>query len=272
MFNTEKLIKKATQYKRGFTPPDDAYVISASMIAKDPLQNYLTILHGNSSTIDQPIDDSDLGTLFHKGMEQVVLAEKDQGETNPDEHILVEHTMHKKLKNGWFLSGTADLIIRRTDGTSDIEDHKLTKTYALKMIKKDLNNHDYTVQLQALDLLNWNENPYPIEKKLQSTLVINVFCKDAKAIDKEPTFTPVTAPNTDLQNFEERVVEITDSLQAYIEEGEIPPKCTDVWLRKLKNGTTISTKCALYCSHGKAGVCPYYQPDTRESVARLTNW
>ena len=269
-YNTEKAILAQTKYKRGFEPPEDAYVISASMIAKDPLQNYLSILHGTQT--EDVISDSTLGTVFHKGMQVVINDNIREKGINPDEHILVEHTMHKELKNGWFLSGTADLIIRRTDGTSDIEDHKLTKSYALKMIKKDLNNHDYTVQLQALDLLNWNENPYPVEKKLQSTLVINVFCKDAKAIDKEPTFTPVTAPNTELQNFEERVVEITASLQAYIEEGEIPPICEDVWLRKLKNGTTIPTKCVLYCSMGKAGHCPYYKPTTRESVARLTNW
>ena len=266
-FNTEKAILAQTKYKRGFTPPDDAYVISASMIAKDPLQNYLTILYGSQE--EKTISDSVLGSVFHKGLEQIILAEK---EKNTDEHVLIEHTMHKKLANGWYLSGTADLIIRRPDGTSDIEDHKLTKTYALKMIKKDLNTHDYTVQLQALDLLNWNENPFKVDERLQSTLKINVFCKDAKAIDKEPTFTPVTAPNTDLQNFEDNVIAITDSLQAYIEEGEIPKKCEDTWIRKLKNGKTIETKCALYCSHGRAGNCMYYKPDTRESVNLLTNW
>ncbi len=269
-FNTEKTILAQTKYKRGFEPPEEAYVISASMIAKDPLQNYLTILYGSQE--EKTISDSTLGSVFHMGMEQIVLAEKNNPNIGTDEHILCEHTMHKKLANGWYLSGTADLIIRRRNGTSDIEDHKLTKMYALKMIQKDLTTHDYTVQLQALDLLNWNENPYPAEKKLQSTLRINVFCKDAKAINKELTFTPVTAPNTNLENFEEKVIEITSSLQAYIEAGEIPPKCEDVWLRKLKNGTTISTKCALYCGHGKAGICPYYKADTRESVSRLVNW
>ncbi len=269
-FITEKEVLAHTKYKRGFTPPDDAYVISASMLAKDPLQNYLTILHGSHE--EKSISDSTLGSVFHKGMEQIIIASKSKRGLNTDEHILIEHTMSKKLANGWYLSGTADLIIRRPDGTSTIEDHKLTKTYALKMIKKDLNQHDYTVQLQALDLLNWSENPFEIDKRLQSNLTINVFCKDAKAIDKEPTFTAVTAPNAHIESFEESVVEITSSLQAYIEEGEIPPKCEDVWLRKLKNGVTIPTKCALYCGHGKSNHCPYYEPNTRESVNRLSNW
>ncbi len=273
-FSTEKAIKKETQYKRGFNPPNNEYVISASMVAKEPLQNYLTILYGNLETLNQPIDDSDLGSVFHKGMEQIILAEKERIDINgkENEHVLCEHTMHKKLINGWYLSGTADLIIRRKDGTSDIEDHKLTKTYALKMIKKDILSHDYTVQLQVLDLLNWHENPYDEDKKIQSNLAINVFCKDAKAINKEVTFTKVTAPNAQLENLESSIVEITSSLQAYIEEGEIPPKCEDIWLRKLKNGTTIATKCALYCSHGKANHCPYYESTTRESVNRLINW
>ena len=269
-FNTEKVVLAGTKYERGFEPPEDAYVISASMIGKEPLQNYLSILYG---TQDQDvISDNTLGSVFHRGMQEIVLDTIKTGAGDGEEHVLVEHNMHMILPNEWYLSGTADLIIRHADGTSRIEDHKLTKSYALKMIKKGLANHDYTQQLQGLDLLNWNENPFPEESKVQSELVINVFCKDAKAIDKEPTFTPILAPNESIMNTKEKIVEITNSLQSYIEAGEIPPVCPDVWLRKLKNGTTIPTKCALYCSHGKAGICPHYKPDTREAAARLTNW
>lgn len=268
-FNTEEAILVQTKYERGFEPPADAYVISASMVAKDPLQNYLTILYGTQAETE--ITDSTLGSVFHRGMEEIVKEEKKKIPEDK-EHIFVEASMNMKLANGWYLSGTGDIIIRRPDGTSDIEDHKLTKAYALKMIMKDLPNHDYTKQLQVLDLLNYKMNPYPFKDKVQSKLTINVFCKDAKAIDKEKTFTPVIVPNADLIALEQEIVEKTSALQAYIEEGEIPPACPDVWLRKLKNGTTIPTKCALYCSHGKAGVCPHYQPNTREAVARITNW
>ena len=43
MFNTEKLIKKATQYKRGFEPPEDAYVMTRHVEKTPKKPAYVTI-------------------------------------------------------------------------------------------------------------------------------------------------------------------------------------------------------------------------------------
>ncbi len=259
-FDLEKIVLEQVQYKSGYDNKDDKYVISASMVDKDPLQNYLTILYGSHSS--ERITDAELGSVFHLGMEQIVSKTIPKGAK-----LLSEHSMHMELPNGWILSGTADLVVHNADMTSSIHDYKLTKSYALKMINKNPQVHSYGVQLQVLDMLHSKEFEVG-----PSDIFIEVFLKDAKAIEKEKTYNRVQIAPAGYKALEAHIVTITDSLQKHIEEGSIPEKCPDVWERKLKNGTTISTKCALYCSHGAANVCPYYKADTRESVARLTNW
>ena len=268
-FNLEKQILDETKYKSGFNNTHDAYVISASMVAKEPLQNYLTIVHGSHD--DKKIGDNTLGTVFHKGMENIIMEARTPGKayTEGGEMVLSEHSMHTTLENGWILSGTGDLVVRGKELTSSIHDYKLTKSYALKMVNKDIVNHDWSKQVQVLDLLHKKEAPADAK---HSELFLEIFIKDAKAIENENTYNQVKVPNINHEVLEAEIVGITNELQQFIENGEIPPECKDTWKRKLKNGTTIATKCALYCSHGAAGVCPYYRPDTRESVARIVNW
>jgi len=108
------------------------------------------------------------------------------------------------------------------------------------------------------------------------TLICDYFIKDAKAIEFEKSFRPEVVPNK--EGTEEvraamttlmQVVAITDSLQGYIEAGEIPPECKDLWIRNVK-GKTVRTRCQLYCSYNS--VCPYYDNNTHQAVNRLVNW
>ena len=69
-FDLKKLIVDGTQYESGYVNEDDDYVISASMVGKDPLQNYLSIIHGK--TAENEVTDATLGTVFHRGMEELV--------------------------------------------------------------------------------------------------------------------------------------------------------------------------------------------------------
>jgi len=140
IYNLEKDIVDATRYVSGYKNDEDNYVISASMVANEPLQNYLSIIHGK---IDgNTIDDTHLGSIFHKGMEEIMAAKI--GETSYD--YATEHSMHMTLSNGWILSGTADLILEPTPGNFEIRDYKLTKSYAHKMFKKERYSHSYTKQ------------------------------------------------------------------------------------------------------------------------------
>ena len=272
-FNLSEVILEGTAYVSGFVNKDDDYTISASMIGKEPLENYLRIVNG--TVPETALSDATLGTVFHRGMEGIM---QDRAIADGDKSIVgIEKSMSHKLSNGWVLSGTADLIVKTAPGRYSIHDYKLTKNYTYKMLQKELHTHNYTKQLQVLDAL-FRVDGGAGEINNDIDLYIEMFLKDSKAVAFEPILRSVKAPNkvgtTDMNASEvlfTEVVQITDSLQAYIESGELPPKCTDVWPRNVK-GTVIATKCALYCSYGKAGTCPHYNPDTRKEVNRLVNW
>jgi len=102
--------------------------------------------------------------------------------------------------------------------------------------------------------------------------------KDSKAPEYEPIHKPTQVPNkigTEDMNSTEvtlaEVVAITDSLQTYIESGQIPPQCSDVWIRNVK-GKSVRTRCEFYCSHGKAGLCPHYQRSDIMQVQNKIDW
>ncbi len=251
MYDLQKTILEATAYQSGYVNKDDKYVISASMVGNEPIQNYLSIIHGKVAS--DKIDDSTLGSVFHRGMEDIMHEKRGSG-NSPIYGI--EHSMHVDLSNGWVLSGTADLVINEKDADFEIRDYKLTKSYAHKMFLKEKYSHNYTKQLQVLEALfrEGDNRPQAINKV---TLICDYFVKDAKAVDYELTHRPEVVPNKegteDVRASEvtlAEVVQITDSLQGYLEGGEVPPECTDKWIRNVK-GVIVPTKCVLYCSHNK---------------------
>ncbi len=276
MYDLEKDILKATAYKSGYVNKDDKYVISASMIGKEPIQNYLSLLHGKVEA--DKVNDATLGSIFHRGMEDIMMDKQLDDVGEKDSSIIwgIEHSMHVELSNGWILSGTADLVVEPTLNHFEIRDYKLTKGYAHTMFLKEKYGHDYTKQLQALEALFREGNKKPKVIEGQINLVCDYFIKDAKAIEFEVSHRPELVPNkegTDDMRAAEitlaEIVAITDSLQGYLEGGEVPPACTDLWIRNVK-GVIVPTKCVLYCSHNK--VCPYYNADTRQATNRLAGW
>jgi len=272
IYDLEKDILKATAYKSGYVNEEDKYVISASMVAKEPLQNYLSIVYGKVEA--DSFNDATLGSVFHRGME-IIMHEKRRTDDEPGIVWGIEHSMDVELSNGWVLSGTADLILQPIPGHFEIRDYKTTKAYAHTMFKKDVHNHDYTKQLQVLEALfrEGNSRPAIIGSV---TLVCDYFIKDAKALEFEKSHRPEVVPNrmgTEDVNASNvllgEIVEITNKLQEHIEGATLPLKCKDTWPRKVK-GHTIHIRCQLYCSHNK--VCPYYDATTRTSVDRISAW
>ncbi len=281
-FNLKELILRATQYVSGYKNTEDKYVISASMLGNDTLQNYLSLIHGKQA--NKSIDDTTLGSVFHTGMETIVKNRINSDE--PDTHFLFpEEALNMELPNGWMMSGTADLMTQEMDRPNFIvvRDYKLSKMYALKKLKPKIKTHQYTKQLQALRAMILSVNPDAIIE-----LKLDFFAKDAKALEFEETYTEVDIPvpteygermmsdnttNVLTANewFIQDVVEQTDILQSYIESGTIPPQCEDVWIRNVK-GKVIPTRCAVWCSFGDAGLCPHYDNKSRTTVNRIAGW
>ena len=146
MFNLKEEILEKTKYVSGYLNQEDKYVISASMVAKEPLQNYLSIIHGNIENTE--VDDTTLGSVFHLGLERLVTEDANTSV------IGVEQNYSHELPNGWIFSGTADLVtFDIEDITHRIRDYKLTKSYAVTQFKKDPVSHQYTTQLNSLEYL-----------------------------------------------------------------------------------------------------------------------
>jgi hypothetical protein len=241
-----EIIKSISKYERTTEPKH----ISASAIGGDMLQNYLRIKNPDKLKEEEEVTQSSLGSVFHKGLEA-----EGKKMYKPDE-VEFEVEVKRELPNGWTLTGTIDMVDHINE---EIHDYKLSKTYAAKMVKKEM-THTYRFQLNAYKyLLN---KPY--------SMVLDFFMKDQKPLDGERAYEIITV--NDIDSFEYKLVSITDELQGYLDRNEEPPKC-DEWLiysRKLK--TTINQKCLLYCdvSH----LCPHSNQhlDFSRKVDMLAGW
>ena len=105
-------------------------------------------------------------------------------------------------------------------------------------------------------------------------LFIDAFIKDADKLKAEPSYKQieVEANNDFITNY---LVETTEELQGWIESGEVPPKCDDVWLRKPKGfDYAIPSRCMFYCAHGRSGLCPHFKPSHQNQINKqvISNW
>lgn len=254
LFDLKEFILDKTQYKSGYEKTGDEYVLSASMLGSDVLQNYFTIIYGHSKDIR--IGDNTLGTIFHRGMETMIM----EGTEKSGILLFPESRYHYDLDDNWVISGTADLIIQNS-GEYEIHDYKLSKSYTTKMMKKNITNHQYTKQL---NVLNWLMRKRGLEKDAQ--LIVDFFLKDAKIMDFEESFQQVEVPVYSMERIEGELLERTKTLQSYIESATVPPQCEDLWPRKVKN-KLINAKCEYYCGHKSH--CPYVQSSAYHSVEML---
>lgn len=254
----EKVILDSTKYNGH---RDNPYTFSASMSGNTVLQNYLTIVYGHTER--NRMDDTTLGSVFHLGLEHIF---KQKFEDMP--YVFsTEEPAAATLDNGWTISGTTDLVIRDESGTPiSIHDWKLIKSYAVKKIAENPQNHHYAKQLHINNFIRGG----------RFRLYIETFAKDPDAIKAEKTYTQFEIARETTTQTEQYLLATTNELQGWVESGDAPPKCDDVWLRKISKTSTavIPSRCMFYCSHGKAGLCPHYAPDnaTRNAISLVKDW
>ena len=260
-FNLEEEILKVTEYKSRYEARDNEYVISASMIGNEMLQNYLSIVFGKQK--QKQITDPTLGTIFHKGMDTLIQP------YNGNIRIQKEQSMSIKLKNDWILSGTADLIVKK-DKDYEIHDYKFAKTYTMKMFKKDITNHNYTKQLIALKYLLLRILEKNSDYINSMDLYCDFFLKDASMMKGEKILHQIKIPEESIKiTFARDLINQTNELQKYIEEGKTPPKCKDTWIRKI-GGRTVHSRCQYYCSQAENR--PYYDTMNATTMIDMANW
>ncbi len=238
-----EILKDISSYER----IDKENHISASMLGNDVLQNYLIIK--NPDLVQKfEIGQHTIGSVFHKGIECVGQQKYDKNQ------IEFELKVERKLENGWTLTGTIDMVDYEN---MVIHDFKLSKKYALKMLKKE-ELHSYKLQLNA----------YKYALDLDYDMVLDFFMKDQDILKHELAYEQYVVQ--DIKDFRFHLYAIVNELDMYLSDDKLPPEC-DTWLRKTKQGM-VKSKCAFYCS--VASVCPYYtgKQKARDSINKIVGW
>lgn len=253
MITKDTIEQRILAYVNDYESSKNPRSFSPSMLGNTLLQNFLIKVFGYQE--EKSIGQNTLGSLFHKAMEHCI---RDECTLNEQKYII-------KMKNGVDLTFIIDMMILDENNlVKSIHDYKLTKIYTGKQIKKD-KNHSYNQQMQAyvfgLNQLDLLATPF-------DGTYLEMFYKDADALLKEPVYEQINVPVN--LGIEKTLIQKSDELFSYIDEGEMPPECAneDKWFRKLRNGTTIPSRCQLYCS--VSSVCPYYKGETVASA--LSSW
>jgi len=215
-------------------------ILSASSLAKDDLQIYLTFLHG----FDKPerIELNTLGTLVHTGLEEIF-----KGAENVD----IEDRYNVELSNGWTISGSIDSLFHDMEA---IVDWKVPNMKILKEeIRKFGKSSKYALQMGVYKWLIWKV------KGLEYNAYLGTFDKKQSHFAKDSNKDVFGLIEIETYNFEEieaLLIEKTDRLDIYIESNIEPEQCKIIW--SAQYGTKkIPATCRFYCS--VSSNCKFYQ-------------
>ncbi len=221
--------------------------ISASQCGAPLLQLYLS---QTCSVVDGPnsFSKATIGSIAHRGMEELIVGD----------HILREQPMEGMLANGWKITGTSDAI--DTENRVVI-DYKFEMNYAYQMHKKDGPDASYNMQGACYSWLHTGDYDFHIMSFITDHSPIKP-AHPAEAI--QVTHVPIY----DNATFGQMMLEKTDELQGYIDTGDTPPECEDLWWRVV-NGKKVKTRCMHYCKY--KDVCPYYTTHASKA-ANVSYW
>jgi hypothetical protein len=224
--------------------------ISASQCGAPILQIYLS---QTTKVVEQPnvFTKATIGSISHIGMEHLVDELK-------DESLETEVDMTRMLDNGWKITGTADLI---DNSEKVILDYKFQMNFAYKQLLKSAPTDSYNMQGAAYSWLEGNGYDF----------VIMSFITDHSPIKKDHPAEAIQVTKMPIYeniDFENLMIEKTNTVQDHIDDGTTPAKCDDVWWRVV-NGKKIPTRCAFYCQY--KDVCPHYGTH-HKAQTRIASW
>ena len=235
--NYTKEILKATEYNGN--SESRVKEISASMMSGDLQQSLLRYKYGVIK--NNKIDQSEIGSLVHLGLENVFFGDK----------VRTEYAVSMDYK-GWKLTGTIDRLDKDEKMITDI---KVTKTYTIESILKDL-MHPYRLQLNMYRILVENQRQEKYNMQLE------VFDKQGgynyRKGKEIPSLVYIPIEKIDDEIIFNRINEIIE----FIEIGS-EKRCDDVWYRRIGE-QTIATRCELYCQYKY--VCSKYNPKVSTTI------
>lgn len=224
---------------------ETGYVYDKSMVNGELLQNYLYVLFGKQKS--QHFSDIDIEKAFIDGLHQKI---------KNNTHFKANHKIKDTLPNGWIIKTTID-VLNINGETLSIDTNKLSYKYTEEQSAKNITKSRYAQEAFF--------DEYLLRKVSSGKTVdrntILFYIKDMKNTENLPLIRSHDLPAPD-GSYEKNLIDKTNTLQKYIESGEIPDRCDELWEKDI-NGTLIPTKCSHYCEQGMAGNCPYYNHKTK---------
>lgn len=278
----EKMVQESTRYNPGIWEEyKERIQISSTSVSEPLLRLFYKRTGAEENKNDFKISESQIGTLFHRGME-VAASEvvSEEGHSHSQEYS-INHPAENVIRSGdpklssFVLTTTIDLLIE-VEELSTIHDYKLVKKYRGDvLLKKNIESvfsidsgievnaetlDSYTIQMLFNAMMIKESHR---ERNLKIKLIIDIFRKDSAPARGEEVHMPVEIDQKIVDYFlienEEGVSRIKEyvnrqimSLSVAIEEniskGTIPDRCNDTWTRKNPKGPgTIGMRCTQFC-------------------------
>ena len=239
-------VKKRTIYSRKTIPNNK--VFSASMAGSELLEQYFIIKHGVPKDASNIFSASDLGSVFHLGMEEVF---KDE-----DDYFTEKRFQHKLDNSDWTISAQIDLIDTKN---KIIFDYKLSTTTAKDKILKQGKLHPYALQL-AINLWLLSKT-YGEERTSKYKPCIAFFDKKGSLFnsESEEIFYPIFIDVMTLEETQEYLTEATTTLDKYIDNNKEPKQCKSsslFWYKKPNQDKATPMKCEHFCSY--KNICKHF--------------
>jgi hypothetical protein len=232
----EKTFLKASEYSGNKLP--NKKMISASQLSSEPLQLFLKYKYGN--TEGDTFEANTFGSIFHLGAEEAF---------KNIENCETEKSLQYKLKNGWLLTGTIDLILYKY---SIIVDWKVTTSTAISKMHSEGKDGQYALQLGVYKfLLNKNN-------KVNFSTAIGAIDKNFSFFKKNKfkQLNLIEIETYSNEDIEQIAIDKTNILDEYIKKDEFPPECSNKFWFMQKDKKPKPMKCIHYCSVSK--YCPYF--------------
>ena len=220
--------------------------LSASQASKDLLELYL---YHTEEAQPSVFGKGEIGSIFHLGMEEMF---KSQPRVVEGEAVQ-EVRQQKTLSNGWVIDGKSDMV----DFTDDIiYDWKGMSASAYAVLRTNKRTHRVNMQMAVYRWL------FGVSYAETHCFITNW---DPCNPDHPATAYQIFKPDMyEPEEIEALLIDKTDLLDAHLAALKIPPKCTDVMPRRLRDGTFVNSKCMYYCNYSH--VCKRKRDD---SAAKL---
>jgi len=225
-------------------------IFSASMLGTDLLQVYLKYYHGSEN--QKRYGMNTLGSIYQLGAD--VAADQWNSKHHLPGKIQYQQALRLTymLPNGWLISGEMDHIdwINKV-----ILDNKVvTETGILKVLKEGKNN-GYALQMGVYQLLlyKWMLEQGESEPEVFPVLLpmVNKGHSLYKKSNKTEIMNMIEPDTHSIEDIEALLIEKTNLLQEYIDLGEEPPECKDLWWFGFGATAKKKMRCLHYCDQSK---------------------